>query len=468
MRAVVGLAALGAAACSLGPRYTQPDLSVPAAFKEAGDWKPAEPSDEIPRGPWWQVFGDPGLNVLEERLSISNQTLKAAEAQFAQARALVGAARAASFPQVGGGLSVTNANQSENRPNPMRDPRYSDYLLRLDVSYEVDLWGRVRKAVDASRASAQASAGDLESTNLSLHAELAVDYFQLRALDAEKEVLDATVAAYERALELTTNRYKRGLVSGADVAQAETQLQTTRVQAIDVQVRRTQFEHAIAVLVGQPASVFSLPASPLAIPAPPVPPGLPSRLLERRPDVAATERRVAAANAQVGITRSAYYPLLTLGGTSGFESSALGNWLRGASNLWAAGPTLALAVFDGGRRRAASEQARAAYDRSVAVYRDTTLNAFTEVEDHLAALRILGEKARVQEAAVAAAQRSLTLATNRYKGGVSIYLEVIAAQSALLTNQRTAVNILVRRLTATVHLIKALGGGWTVRELPRL
>jgi NodT family efflux transporter outer membrane factor (OMF) lipoprotein len=462
VRVVVVLAVVGATACSVGPRYTPPDLSVPTAFKEAGDWKPAEPSDDVPRGPWWHVFRDPRLNVLEDRLSISNQTLKAAEAQFAQARALVGAARAASFPQVGGGLGVTGASQSENRPNPMKDSRYSDYLLRLDVSYEVDLWGRVRKAVDASRALAQASAGDLESTNLSLHAELAADYFQVGALDAEKAVLDATVAAYERALELTMNRYKGGLVSGADVAQAETQLQTTRGQALDVQVRRTQVEHAIAVLVGQPASTFDLPVSPLSIPAPPIPPGLPSHLVERRPDVAAAERRVAAASAQVGIAKSVYYPLLTLGGTSGFESSALGRWLRGASSLWAAGPTLALAVFDGGRRRAASEQALAAYDRSVAVYRDITLNAFREVEDHLAALRILEEEARIQDATVAAAQRSLTLAANRYTGGVSTYLEVITAQTALLVNQRTAVNILLRRLTASVLLVKALGGGWTV------
>ena len=464
---VVGLAALGATSCSVGPRYVPPDLSVPAAFKEAGDWKPADPSDEIPRGPWWQIFGDPELNALEERLSVSNQTLKAAEAQFAQARALVGAARAASFPQVGAALSVTGAGQSENRPNPMRDPTYVDYLLRLDVSYEVDLWGRVRQAVSASRASAQASAADVESTSLSLHAELAVDYFQARALDADRAVLDATVTAFERALELTTSRYRGGLVSGADVSLAQTQLLTTRAQAVDVQARRTQFEHAIAVLIGQPASSFSLPASPLSA-APAIPAEVPSHLLERRPDVAAAERRVAAANAQVGITKSAYYPLLMLGGVTGVESSALATWLRGASSLWAVGPTVALAIFDGGRRRSASEQAQAAYDRSVALYRSVTLNAFREVEDQLATLRILEEEARIQEAAVASARRALTLARNRYEGGVSTYLEVIATQSALLTNQRTASNILGRQLAASVLLVKALGGDWVARSLPRL
>jgi NodT family efflux transporter outer membrane factor (OMF) lipoprotein len=350
----------------------------------------------------------------------------------------------------------------------MRDQQYADYLLRLDVAYEVDLWGRVRQAVNAIRASAQASAGDVQSASLSLHAELAVDYVQVRALDADKALLDSAVAAFERALELTTSRYRGGLVSWADVAQAQTQLQTTRAQAVDVQVRRTQFEHAIAVLIGQPASSFSLPASRLSSSAPAIPAEVPSHLLERRPDVAAAERRVAAANAQVGITTSAYYPLLMLGGVTGVESSALATWLKGASSLWAVGPTVALAVFDGGRRRAAWEQAHAAYDRSVALYRDITLNAFREVEDQLAALRILEEEARIQEAAVASAQHALTLATNRYTGGVSTYLDVIAAQSAVLTNRRTASNILGRQLTASVLLVKALGGDWAARSLPRL
>lgn len=401
-------------------------------------------------------------------MSVSNQTLKAAEAQFAQSRALVGAARAAVYPQVGSALPVTTTSQSENRPNPMKDSQFTDYLLRADVGYEADLWGRVRSTVEASRSFAQAAAGDLESVSLSVHAELAADYFQVRSLDREKQILDATVAAFQKAHELTTNRYKGGLAAALDVAQAETQLQTTRAQAVDVQVRRAQFEHAIAALVGQPASTFNLRASPLAVPIPSIPPALPSSLLERRPDVAAAERRIAAANAQVGITRSAYYPLLALGGTTGFETSALSSWLRAASGLWTAAPAVALTVFDGGRRRAASDQARAAYERSVAAYRDTTLNAFKEVEDNLAALRILEEEAAIQDAAVTAAQRSLALATNRYSGGVSSYLEVITAQSALLANQRAAVNIAGRRLTASVLLIKALGGGWDVRQVPRI
>jgi len=461
---LVTAAALFVASCAVGPAYTPPETpAIPPAFKETGDWKPARPLDEAARGKWWEVYGDPALNALEEQVTVSNQSLKAAQAQFQQARALVGAAKAAQFPQVTAGVNATGTDVSTNKPlrNPASDTQYNDFVVRADVSYEFDVWGRVAKTVSASQANAQASAADLEAVRLSLQAELAQDYFLLRGLDAERQILDSSVAAFERALELTRNRYKGGLVSGVDVAQAETQLQATRAQAIDITVRRSQFEHAIAALTGTTASSFALPPSPLALPAPVVPAGLPADLLERRPDIAAAERRAAAANAQVGITQSAFYPVLSLTGSAGFESAALGSWIKLASNFWSVAPAAAMTVFDGGRRRAASAAAVAGYARAQALYRDTILVAFREVEDNLAALRILAEEARAQDAAVAAAERLLTLSNNRYKGGVATYLEVVVAQAAALNNQRAAVNILSRRLTASVLLIKALGGGWS-------
>lgn len=461
--------ALVATACAVGPVYKPPvAAAVPPAYKELGDWKAARPDDAVARGKWWETFGDPRLNELEEQLTVSSQTLKAAQAQYLQARALVRTARAAQVPQVGSTGLIAEYDNSANKPlrNKTQDIRYGDFLLRADVSYELDVWGRVAKTVESSVATAQASAADLEAVNLSLHAELALDYFQLRGLDAEKQILDAGVASYERALQLTRNRFKGGLASGVDVAQAETQLETTRAQAIDIQVRRTQFEHAMAALVGKPAGLFSVPASPLDLAAPIVPAGLPAEILERRPDIAGAERRVAAANAQVGIAAAAFYPVLSLTGNTGFESSALGDWLKLASNLWSVVPAAALTIFDRGKRRAASDQALAAYERAGAVYQDTVLTAFREVEDNLAALRILADEARTQEAAVAAAGRLLRLANNRYRGGVTTYLEVVTAQAAALSNQRTAVNILSRRLTASVLLIKTLGGGWTRNSLP--
>ena len=456
---------LALAACAVGPAYTPPETpAVPPAFKELGDWKPATPLDEVARGKWWEAFGDSALNALEEQVTVSNQSLKAAQAQYQQARALVGAARSAQFPQVpaGAGAGATDLSNSKPLRSPATDTQYNDYVVHADVSYEFDVWGRVAKTVSASEANAQASAADLGAVNLSLQAELAQDYFLLRGLDTEKQILDSSVTAFERALERTRNRFTGGLASGVDVAQAETQLQATRAQAIDITVRRTQLEHAIAALTGVTASSFSLPPSPLALPAPVIPAGLPADVLERRPDIAAAERRVAAANAQVGIAASAFYPVLSLTGSAGFESATLGSWIKLASNFWSIAPAAAMTVFDGGRRRAASDSAVAGYERAQALYRDTILTAFKEVEDNLAALRILAEEASTQEAAVAAAERLLTLSNNRYKGGVATYLEVVVAQTAALNNQRTAVNILSRRLTASVLLIKALGGGWVV------
>jgi NodT family efflux transporter outer membrane factor (OMF) lipoprotein len=455
--------------CAVGPRYAKPAAPAPPAFKEVPlNWKTAEPKDQTAKGKWWQVFQDPQLDALEDQIDVSNQTLKSAQAQFEQARALVRINRSAQYPNVTAGVSATRSHLATNRPNGKLSPNsnYTDLQLPVDASYEVDVWGRVRKTVEAARANAQASAADLENVRLSLHAELASDYFQMRALDAEERLLNSTVAAYEKALELTRNRYSGGIASQVDVAQAETQLETTRAQAVDLGVQRAQFEHAIAVLTGQPASSFALAVSPLASAPPVVPVGLPSELLERRPDVAGNERRMAAANAQIGIARAAYFPTISLGASGGFESTSITSWFNGPSGFITAGASAIETVFDAGRRRAVSDQARAAYDQSVANYRGTVLSAFQEVEDNLAALRLLEDEAKTQDAAVASAQHSLLLSTNRYKGGVATYLEVITAQSIALTDQRVAVEIAGRRMTASVSLIKALGGGWKATNLP--
>ena len=351
---------------------------------------------------------------------------------------------------------------------PSTPSNATDLVIPVDVSYEPDVFGRVRRTVEEARANAQASAGDLESVNLSLHAELAFDYFELRTLDAEEQLLNSTVDSFSRALQLTDSRYRGGVASAVDVAQAETQLETTRAQAIDVQIQRAQNEHAIAVLIGQPASTFSIAVSPWATPPPAIPPGVPSDLLERRPDIAAAERRVAAANAQIGVARAAYFPAITLTGSGGFESTAITTLIQGPSGFLTAGVAATVTAFDVGRRRAVSDEAKAGYDQALANYRQTILTAFEEVEDNLAALRILHEEAKTQDAAVAAAQHSLELSTNRYRGGVTSYLEVTTAQSAALADQRSAVDILRRRMTASVSLIKALGGGWNSSNLPQV
>ncbi len=469
-RALTLLALVAVAACAKGPKYVRPEMPTPPAFKEGQGWKPAQPNDTVVRGKWWEVFEDPTLNALEERVTVSNNTLRAAQAQFDQARAALRFSRGAEMPQVSGGASVTNYNDSYNKPlwNTSSPTHFNDYLLHLDAAYEIDVWGRLRAGVAAKLAAAQASAADVETVSLSLHAELAVDYLALRALDAEREILDSSVAAYEKALELTQNRYRGGVATPVDVAQAETQLEATRAQAIDIRARRAQVEHAIAVLVGEPAANLSLPASPLAGETPAIPVGLPSQLLERRSDVAAAERRMAAANAQIGVAAAAFFPALTLTGSAGFESAALADLLRSLSGFWAAAPAAALTLFDAGRRRAVSDQAKAAYEQAVAVYRDTSLTAFRDVEDALVALRVLAEEANVQQAALAASERSLSLSTNRYKGGVATYLEVVTAQNNVLANRRAVLDVLARRLTATVFLVKALGGGFQASSLPAL
>ena len=464
---MAGIALL--AACAVGPDYVRPTAVVPASFKEIKGWKVAQPKDDVIKGTWWEVFNDPQLNALEEQVNISNQSVAAAEAQFRQARALVQASRAGYFPTVTVGASATrsgNQGSGEGVSGGSSGGTSSNFLLPLDVSWEPDLWGRIRRTVEASRASAQASAADLESILLSVQAELAQDYFQLRAIDAEKQLLDATVTAYGKSLELTKNRYNGGVASKAEVLQAETLLKTTQAQAIDVGVQRAQLEDAIALLAGKAASEFSVPVAPLTEVPPAIPAGVPAELLERRPDVAAAERRVAAANAQIGVAEAAYFPTVTLSASGGFESSALSTWLTWPSRFWSLGPAISETLFDGGLRQAQTDQARAAYDSTVASYRQTVLTGFKEVEDNLAALRILEEEALVQDDAVKDARQSVIFTTNQYKAGIASYIDVIVTQTIALNNERTAVDILSRRITASVLLIKALGGGWNASALP--
>jgi NodT family efflux transporter outer membrane factor (OMF) lipoprotein len=457
----------GLTGCSVGPKYVKPTTVVPTEFKEAGNWKTAQPADTQIKGKWWELYQDPQLNTLEDQLTVSNQTLRAAQDQFLQARAAVRFARGGLFPQVTASVTPIEQRQSSTKINgPPPAGNYPDYYTAADVSYEADVWGRVRKTVEASRAQAQASAGDLESTSLSLHAELAMDYFTLRGLDAQKQLLDTTVDAFQKALDLTEDRFRGGLASREDVEEADTQLEQTRAQDIDVTEARDEFEHAVAVLTGQLPSNLDLKAFPLTTPPPAIPPGLPSELLERRPDIAANERLVEAANVQVGLAKIAFFPLLTLNAVGGFESGTFTRWLTGPSALWSVAGTAAETVFDAGRRRAVSDQAKAGYDEAVANYQQTVLTAFQQVEDSLSDLRVLDDEAKTQDAAVAAAQRTLDQATNRYKGGLDTYLTVITAQSVALTNERTALDILVRRMNSSVLLVKALGGGWDVSKLP--
>jgi NodT family efflux transporter outer membrane factor (OMF) lipoprotein len=467
---LLAIAAFQLSGCTVGPNYRRPAAEVPATYKEVGDWKPAQPNDQSLSGNWWEIFQDPQLNALEAQVNVSNQNLKAAEAQYTQARATLRYFRADYFPTVTVNPSATRNQFSANRqPHSAQfsGVTFTDLQIPFELSYQVDLWGRVRRTVESYRDQAQASAADLAAVNLSMHAQLALFYFQARMLDAEEQLLNSTVTQYEQALALIQSRFAGGIASDLEVQQAQTQLETTRAQAIDVGVARAQFEHAVAILIGKPPASFSLAPLPLTMPPPAIPVGLPSELLERRPDIAAAERRMAAANAQIGVAKAAYYPNVNLGATGGFESGAITTLLSGPSVLWSAGPSALFTVFDVGRRRAASDQAIAAYDQTVANYRETVLTGFQQVEDNVAALRILEHEAQVQQKAVDAAQKYLELANTRYQGGVTSYLEVTTAQSAALSNEVTAVNILGRRMVDAVGLIQALGGGWDPSELPQ-
>jgi len=456
----IALAAL-VAGCAAGPDYRRPEVAAPAAYKEAAGWKRAEPRELSPRGAWWEVFGDRELDALEAQVEVSNQNVLLAEAQVRQALALVRASRAPLFPSLSAGASVTRGGAPGGLAGGTTAGRIvTNRNAELDLSWEVDLWGRVGRSVEASEAGAQASAADLAAARLSAQASLAQSYFQLRALDVGRTLFEDTVAEYEKSLALTRNRYQAGVVGKSDVVQAEAQLRSTQAQAVDLGVLRAQLEHAIASLIGKAPSEFAIERAPLAARVPQVPPGLPSQLLERRPDVAAAERRVAAANAQIGVAEAAFFPSLTLPGVYGSSSTSAAEWFTAPSRYWSIGPSIVLAIFDAGLRRAQTDQAIAAYDATVASYRQTVLTGFQEVEDNLAALRILEEEAKVQADAVRAAREAVALATNQYKAGTASYLDVVTLQAAKLNNERTEVVILGQRLSAAVQLIKALGGGW--------
>jgi NodT family efflux transporter outer membrane factor (OMF) lipoprotein len=471
------LSALGLVAlcgCAVGPDYKRPDVSVPVGFKEQsppGAWKRAQPSDGALRDKWWELFGDPQLDALEDKVVVSNQTLKAATAQYLAAADQIRVARAAYFPTLGVGPSVSRLRLSENQPNTVRGStnfNYSIFALQGQAQWEPDLWGQVRRTVEQARAEAQASAADLANVALSVHAELAADYFQLRGLDTQKQLLDTTLASDADELALARVRFNGGVANAVDVAQAETQYRTVKAQGIDVGVARAQFEHAIATLIGAPSETFALAPSPLLATLPDVPLGVPSALLERRPDVAAAERRLAAANAQIGIAVAAYYPNFTLSAMGGLESGTLGNLLQLPSLFWSLGASAFETLFDAGRRHALTDQARDLYEAQAATYRQSLLNAFQEVEDNLAALRILAEEAEAQAAAVEASRQSLALSDKRYKGGVTTYLEVLTAQTIQLSNERAQADVATRRFTASVQLVRALGGGWTAGSPPQL
>jgi NodT family efflux transporter outer membrane factor (OMF) lipoprotein len=471
--------------CTVGPKYVRPSVPTPSSFKELGTpgtagvgmWKAAQPDDGAIRGKWWETFNDPELNRLEDQASSSNQNIAAAAANFLAARALIRESRSQYWPTAAANPSIVNSRPSPAQFGGIKSPgsssssgftvqSFTGYSLPFDASWEPDLWGRVRNSVKSNVFAAQASAADLVNVRLSIQAELAVDYYELHAQDSLRQLLDSTVAAYQETLDLTQAQYKAGLGSDEAVAQAEAQLKATQAQDTNLGILRAQYEHAIAVLAGQPASTFSLPVETLRANAPAVPVGVPSELLERRPDIAEMERAVAQANAQIGVAKAAYFPNVVLNASGGFGNTSIADWLTWPSRFWSTGPSLLQSIFDAGLRRATVEQYRATYDQTVANYRQTVLTAFEQVEDNLASLRILSQDIELQDAAVEAAARSLREATVRYRAGVDPYLNVIAAQTILLNDQQTAVNFRAQRVVASVQLIKALGGGWVASQIP--
>jgi NodT family efflux transporter outer membrane factor (OMF) lipoprotein len=469
-----------ATGCMVGPNYIKPSAPIAPAFKESSEWKQgdgwkvAQPNDTALRGKWWELYGDTKLNALEEQVDPSNQTLKEAEANFRQARTAIRFNRAAEAPTIGVAPSISTVRASANQPYfvpALVNNGSGDFTLPVDLSYEVDLWGRIRRTVTAAKEQAQASAADLDTVRLSLHAEVAIDYFEVRNADAQKQLLDDTVKAYSDALQLTKYRFEGGAAPKADVAQAQTQLDETRVQASDIMVQRAQYEHALAILIGEPPAEFRLSPIPINIQAPAlpdIPVTLPAQLLERRPDIAEAERRMAAANEQIGIAKAAYYPTLNIAAIVGLEGTSALNWFQWPSRFWAVGPSLSETLFDAGRRRATTESALAGYDGNVANYRQTVLNAYQQVEDNLVALHILNTESAQQHSATASAEESLQLSQNRYAGGVDTYLQVVIWQTTALTNERNDIDIMRRRLEANVLLIKALGGGWDTSQLPKV
>jgi NodT family efflux transporter outer membrane factor (OMF) lipoprotein len=448
--------------CSLAPPLKVPDVPAGDSYKELAPWTQAQPADRLPRDSWWLLYETPEIDDLQKRLIAANPTLAAALADYAQARALSDQARAGLFPTLGLNAGVSRARESANAPLiGATTPRYyDDNVLGGSVSYELDLWGQIRNQVRAGEANAQASAADLENARLSLLAQLVDDYVQLRSLDREDGILDDTVKAYDRALTLTEQRHGAGIAAGLDVAQAQTQLDAARSEAAQVLAQRALMEHAIAALLGVSASTFSIAPAIVDIKLPQVPPGVPTTLLERRPDIAGAQRRMIAANANIGVARAAYFPSLTLGGSGGVQSTGFSNWLSAPSTFWAIGPNALLSVFDGGLRRAQVAQARAEFDASAANYRGVVVAAFQQVEDSLASLNHYYDAAREEKAAVEAAQRTLDLSMALYKQGAADYLTVVTSQTALLQAQLQALNLDTLQLRASVDLVRALGGGW--------
>jgi len=492
LSAALIFAALFLTSCNVGPKYHAPTVQAPAAYKEVtsenvqdiANWKAAQPNDQVIRGNWWEIFNDPELNQLEERVDNSNQSIASSEAAFMAARALVREARSQLFPAATTSPSITRQRQSGNLKGFVipggggagggaggtgstgSASIFTDYSLPFDATWVPDLWGRVRNTINSTAYAAQASAIDLANVRLTIHAEVAVDYFQLRSQDALKQLLDSTVEAYKQSLDLTKALFETGIDSDEAVAQAEAQLETTQAQDTGVEVLRAELEHAIAVLLGQSPSTFSIPVKALDTAPPPIPFGLPSELLERRPDVAASERLVAQANAQIGIARAAYFPTVTLTASAGFQSSSITDWFTWPSRFWSVGPSLAETLLDAGLRKATVEQFRAQYEGTVANYRQTVLTAFQQVEDNLAALRILSQQIDEQVVAINSSQRFLDLATERYRLGIDPYLNVITAQTTLLSNKQTLVNLKIQQITSSVQLVEALGGGWTRAQIP--
>jgi NodT family efflux transporter outer membrane factor (OMF) lipoprotein len=469
------------AGCTVGPKYHTPTAETPAAYKEltpadyknTEGWKVAQPKDDALRGKWWEIFNDPQLNALEEKVNVSNQNIAAAAASFFAARALVKEARSQLFPRVTTNPAITvqrpSAKLSSGKAGGSTSSStgtFTDYTLPFDATWEPDLFGRIRNTIKSAAYGAQATAADLENTRLTVQADVAVDYFQLRGQDALKQLLDSTVIAFQQSLDLTRVLYETGIGTDEAVAQAETQLEATQAQDAALGVQRAQFEHAIAMLTGQPASTFSIPIEPLSSSPPAIPIGVPSQLLERRPDIAEAERLVAQANAQIGIARAAYFPTVTLSAAAGLESTSIASWFTWPSRFFSIGPAAAETLFDAGLRRATVEQFRAQYDETVANYRQTVLTAFQQVEDNLASLRILSVEIQYQDTAVKSAEKSLAITKDRYKLGIDPYLNVLTAQTALLSNQETAVNLRIQQMTASGGLIEALGGGWNASQLP--
>jgi NodT family efflux transporter outer membrane factor (OMF) lipoprotein len=444
----------------------RPPAPTAPAFKEAGDWKPAQPNDAVSRGKWWEIFDDAKLNALADQVNISNENVRVAEARLRQAEALVEQSRSGLWPTLALGASFTRSRSpvvigtSGNAPVPT-----NVYNLPLTATWAPDLWGSVRRTIEGNVANAQTSAANLANARLLAQSQLAIDYFQLRVLDARKRLLDETVAAYQKSLDLTRNRYNAGVAARVELVQAEAQLKSAQAQAIDVGVQRAQMEHAIAILMGKPPAELSIAPENVALAIPAIPPGIPSQLLERRPDIAAAERQMAAANAQIGVAQAAYFPSLTISAQTGFRANSPPDWLMAPSRYWSVGATLAETLFDAGARRAVSKQAQAAYDANVSTYRQTVLTAFQQVEDNLAALRILEQEAATQAEAVQSARLSTELTLNQYKAGTVNYLNVVIVQAAQFNNEATAVNLLGQRLVAAVTLVQALGGGWDATQL---